>query len=337
MFPSVPETMIAVEITAPGGPEMLRGVARPTPRPGPGELLLRVRAAGVNRADITQRLGKYPPPRGASDIPGLEIAGELVAAGDGAAGSQASRRAGDRLCALVAAGGYAEYCTVPAAQCLPLPKGFDFVQGAALPEALFTVWDNLVERGRLKAGETALIHGGASGVGTLAIQLAALLGARVFATAGSPEKCRVCEKLGAARAIDYRTEDFGAVVAELTEQRGVDVILDIVGGDYIARNLDALALEGRLVQIGFQEGAHRKLDLSPIMVKRLTLTGSTLRPRSIADKGAIAAALQQRVWPHLETGRIRPVIAATFPLVDADRAHGLLESGSHIGKIVLVP
>lgn len=333
MFPTVPETMIAVEIVAPGGPDMLRGVSRPTPRPGPGELLVRVRAAGVNRADVTQRLGKYPPPRGASDIPGLEIAGEVAAAGDGVAGW----RAGDRLCALVAAGGYADYCTVPEPQCLKLPTGFDFVQGAALPEALFTVWDNLIERGRLKSGETALIHGGASGVGTLAIQLAAALGARVFATAGSPEKCRVCEKLGAERAINYRTEDFGAVVAELTETRGVDVILDIVGGDYIARNLKALALEGRLVQIGFQEGANREIDLSPIMVKRLTLTGSTLRPRSIADKGAIAAALRQQVWPHLETGRIKPVIAATFPLVDADRAHLLLESGSHIGKIILVP
>jgi putative PIG3 family NAD(P)H quinone oxidoreductase len=333
MFPTVPETMIAVEIVAPGGPDMLRGVSRPTPRPGPRELLVRVRAAGVNRADVTQRLGKYPPPRGASDIPGLEIAGEVAAAGDGVAGW----RAGDRLCALVAAGGYADYCTVPEPQCLKLPTGFDFVQGAALPEALFTVWDNLIERGRLKSGETALIHGGASGVGTLAIQLAAALGARVFATAGSPEKCRVCEKLGAERAINYRTEDFGAVVAELTETRGVDVILDIVGGDYIARNLKALALEGRLVQIGFQEGANREIDLSPIMVKRLTLTGSTLRPRSIADKGAIAAALRQQVWPHLETGRIKPVIAATFPLVDADRAHLLLESGSHIGKIILVP
>jgi putative PIG3 family NAD(P)H quinone oxidoreductase len=333
MFPTVPETMIAVEIVAPGGPDMLRGVPRPTPRPAPGELLVRVRAAGVNRADVTQRLGKYPPPRGASDIPGLEIAGEVVAAGDGTAGW----RAGDRLCALVAAGGYADYCAVPEPQCLTLPKSFDFVQGAALPEALFTVWDNLIERGRLKPGETVLIHGGTSGVGTIAIQLAAVLGARVFATAGSPEKCRVCERLGAERAIDYRTEDFGAVVADLTEARGVDVILDIVGGDYIARNLRALALEGRLVQIGFQEGANRKIDLRPIMVKRLTLTGSTLRPRSIADKGAIAAALRQQVWPHLETGRIKPVIAATFPLVDADRAHGLIESGTHIGKIILVP
>jgi NADPH2:quinone reductase len=333
MFTTVPETMIAVEIAAPGGPDMLRGVSRPTPRPGPGELLVRVRAAGVNRADITQRLGKYPPPRGASDIPGLEIAGEVAAAGI----DTAPWRAGDRLCALVAAGGYADYCTVPAVQCLTLPKGFDFVQGAALPEALFTVWDNLIERGRLKPGETVLIHGGASGVGTLAIQLATVLGARVFTTAGSPEKCRVCEKLGAERAINYRTQDFAAVVAEATEGRGVDVILDMVGGDYIARNLAALALEGRLVQIGFQDGAERQIDLSAIMVKRLTLTGSTLRPRSIADKAAIASALRQQVWPHLETGRIKPVIAATFPLVDADRAHGLLESGAHTGKIILVP
>ncbi|MEJ0070389.1 MAG: NAD(P)H-quinone oxidoreductase [Pseudomonadota bacterium] len=333
MLPTVPETMIAVEIAAPGGPEMLRAVSRPTPRPGAGELLVRVAAAGVNRADITQRLGKYPPPRGASDIPGLEIAGELVGLGSGTTGW----RAGDRVCALVVAGGYAEYCVVPEPQCLPIPKGFDFVQGAALPEALFTVWDNLFDRGRLKAGETVLIHGGASGVGTIAIQTAAVAGATVFATAGSPDKCRLCEKLGATRAIDYRTEDFAAVIAELTEGRGVDVILDIVGGDYIARNLGALALEGRLVQIGFQEGANRKIDLRPIMTRRLTLTGSTLRPRSIADKAAIAAALRQQVWPNLETGRIKPVIAGTFPLADAYRAHGLLESGGHSGKIILVP
>jgi NADPH2:quinone reductase len=333
MLPTVPETMIAVEIIAPGGPEMLRAVSRPTPRPGAGELLVRVAAAGVNRADITQRVGKYPPPRGASDIPGLEIAGEVVGLGGGTAGW----RAGDRVCALVVAGGYAEYCAVPEPQCLPIPKGFDFVQGAALPEALFTVWDNLFDRGRLKPGETVLIHGGASGVGTAAIQMAAVAGAKVFATAGSPDKCRLCEKLGAVHAIDYRTEDFVAVTAALTEGRGVDVILDIVGGDYIARNLGALALEGRLVQIAFQEGADRKIDLLPIMTRRLTLTGSTLRPRSIADKGAIAASLRQHVWPNLETGRIKPVIAGTFPLADAYRAHALLESGAHSGKIILVP
>jgi putative PIG3 family NAD(P)H quinone oxidoreductase len=333
MLPTVPETMLAVEIANFGGPEVLRAVPRPTPKPAAGEVLLRVRAAGVNRADVTQRIGKYPPPRGASDIPGLEVAGEVVGLGGGA-----SRwRAGDRVCALVPAGGYAEYCTAPEVQCLPVPKSFDFVQGAALPEATFTVWDNLFDRGRLKAGELVLIHGGASGVGTAAIQMAALAGARVFATAGTPEKCRVCEKLGAEVTIDYRQEDFVAVVATRTEGRGVDVVMDIVGGDYVGRNLECLALDGRLIQIGFQEGSGRKVDLRPIMTKRLTFTGSTLRPRSVAAKGAIAEALRQHVWPSLESGRMKPVIAQTFPLADAYRAHGLLESGAHTGKIILVP
>lgn len=333
MLPTMPETMIAIEIPAPGGPDVLRAVSRPTPKPAAGELLIQVRAAGLNRADITQRQGNYPPPRGVSDIPGLEVAGEVVAVG----GEVAGWHAGDRVCALVAGGGYAEYCVAPEPQCLALPKIFDFVQGAALPEALFTLWDNLFERGRLKPSETVLIHGGGSGVGTLGIQLAATAGARVFATAGTAEKCQACEKLGAERAINYRDQDFVAMVRELTDGRGVDVILDIVGGDYIARNLEALALEGRLVQIGFQAGTTRTLNLQPIMTKRLTMTGSTLRQRSIADKGAIAGALRQHVWPRLETGRIKPVIAATFPLVDAYRAHILLEGGSHLGKIILVP
>jgi putative PIG3 family NAD(P)H quinone oxidoreductase len=333
MLPTVPETMIAIEIANFGGPEVLRAVSRPTPKPGAGEVLVRVGAAGINRADVTQRIGKYPPPRGASDIPGLEIAGEVVAQGDGA-----SRwRAGERICALVVAGGYAEYCTAPEVQCLPVPKTFDFVQGAALPEATFTVWDNLFDRGRLKPGETVLIHGGASGVGTAAIQMAVQAGSRVFATAGTAEKCRVCEKLGAELAINYRGEDFVAVVTQRTEGRGVDIVMDIVGGDYVGRNLEILALDGRLIQIGFQEGSNRKVDLRPIMTKRLTFTGSTLRPRTVADKGVIAAALRQHVWPNLETGRFKPVIAATFPLADAYRAHGLLESGAHTGKIILVP
>ncbi len=333
MLPTVPETMIAIEIASFGGPEVLRAVSRPTPKPGPGEVLVRVRAAGVNRADVTQRFGKYPPPRGASDIPGLEVAGEVVATGPGAT----RWRAGGRVCALVVAGGYAEYCVAPEVQCLPVPKTFDFVQGAALPEAMFTVWESLFDRGRLKPGESVLIHGGASGVGTAAIQVAASLGARVYATAGTPEKCRVCEKLGAAQAINYRTQDFVAVTGQLTEGRGVDVILDIVGGDYVGRNLTALAIDGRLIQIGFQEGSNRKVDLRPIMTKRLTMTGSTLRPRSVADKAALAEALREHVWPHLETSRIKPVIAQTFPLADAYRAHSLIESGTHTGKIVLVP
>jgi NADPH:quinone reductase len=337
MLPAVPEAMIGIEIAAFGGPEVLRAVPRPTPKPGPGEVLVKVRAAGVNRADVTQRIGKYPPPRGASDIPGLEIAGEVVALGPRPGPGAARWRAGDKLCALVVAGGYAEYCVVPEVQCLPVPRNFDFVQGAALPEAAFTVWDNLFERGRLKPGESVLIHGGASGVGTVAIQMAAVHGARVYATAGTPDKCRTCEKLGALQAIDYRNQDFVDVIRQLTEGRGVDVILDIVGADYVGRNLVALALDGRLVQIGFQEGSNRKVDLRPIMTKRLTMTGSTLRPRTVADKAAIAAALERQVWPHLDSGRIKPVIGGTFPLADAYRAHIFLESGAHTGKIVLVP
>jgi putative PIG3 family NAD(P)H quinone oxidoreductase len=333
MLPAVPETMIGIEIAAFGAPEVLRAVPRPTPKPGAGEVLIRVRGAGVNRADVTQRIGKYPPPKGASDIPGLEVAGEVVGLGR----NTTRWRAGERVCALVVAGGYAEYCVAPEGQCLPVPKTFDFVQGAALPEAMFTVWDNLFERGRLKRGESVLIHGGASGVGTAAIQMAAVAGARVFATAGTPEKCRACEKLGAAHAIDYRTQDFVEVVTQLTEGRGVDVIMDIVGADYVGRNLSLLALDGRLVQIGFQEGSNRKVDLRPIMTKRLVMTGSTLRPRSVADKTRLADSLREHVWPDLEAGRIKPVIAATFPLADAYRAHGHLESGAHTGKIVLVP
>jgi putative PIG3 family NAD(P)H quinone oxidoreductase len=333
MLPAVPETMIGIEIATFGGPEVLRAVPRPTPKPGRGDVLIKVRAAGVNRADVTQRIGKYPPPRGASDIPGLEVAGEVVALGSGAT----RWRAGAPVCALVVAGGYAEYCAAPEVQCLAVPKNFDFVQGAALPEALFTVWESLFDRGRLKRGESVLIHGGASGVGTLAIQVAALSGVRVLATAGTPEKCRTCEKLGATHAINYRDQDFVAVIDELTDGRGVDVILDIVGGDYVGRNLAALALDGRLIQIGFQEGSNRKVDLRPIMTKRLTMTGSTLRPRTIATKAALADALREHVWPALDSGRIKPVIAGTYPLRDAYRAHAFLESGAHTGKIVLVP
>jgi putative PIG3 family NAD(P)H quinone oxidoreductase len=332
MLPTVPETMIAIEITAPGEPDVLRQTSRQTPRPGPGDVLIRVKAAGVNRPDVSQRQGKYPPPPGASDIPGLEVAGEVAAIGE----EVRNWRVGDAVCALVSGGGYAEYCVAPEPQCLPVPKNFDWVQAAALPETFFTVWTNVFERGRLQPSDTLLIHGGSSGIGTTAIQLASTFGARVLVTAGSADKCRACEKLGAERGINYREEDFVAVAKELTGGRGVDVVLDMVGGSYVPRNLEVLAIEGRLVQIAFLQGAKMELNLQPIMTKRLTFCGSTLRPRSIADKGAIAQALKEQVWPRLDSGRIKPVIHATFPLGDAADAHRMMESGDHIGKIVLV-
>ncbi len=331
MLSPVPETMFAVQAPMPGGPDMLRLVPRPTPRPGPGEVLIRVHAAGVNRADIAQREGRYPPPAGITDILGLEVAGEVQAAGAGVR----TLHPGDTVCALVAGGGYAEYCVAPEAHCLPVPSNFDMVQAAALPEAFFTGHVALVERGRLKAGETLLVHGGASGVGTVAIQLGVLMGARVFATAGTPEKVRMCERLGAARAINYRTEDFVEAVRAATDHKGVDVILDMVGGDYVGRNIAAAALEGRIVQLSFLAGATVQVNLQPLMTRRLTLTGSTLRARSAADKAAIAAALKAQVWRHLDSGRLTPVIHATFPLAEAASAHQLMETGVHIGKIVL--
>jgi putative PIG3 family NAD(P)H quinone oxidoreductase len=285
----------------------------------------------VNRPDILQRTGGYAPPPGASDLPGLEIAGTVAALGSGVSGW----KPGDAVCALVAGGGYAEYCAAPAPQCLPVPKGLDMIQAAGLPETFFTVWTNVFDRGRLKAGESFLVHGGSSGIGTTAIQLAHAFGARVFTTAGSAEKCAACRALGADLAIDYRTEDFVGAVGAATEGRGVDVILDMVGGDYIKRNLKILAVEGRLVQIAFLQGSTVELNLAQLMVKRQTLTGSTLRPRSVAEKGAIAAALKEKVWPLLEAGRIKPLIHATFPLADAAGAHRLMESSTHIGKIVL--
>lgn len=327
----VPDTMRAVEISGPGGPEALTPVVRPVPTPGPGELLIRVAAAGVNRPDVLQRKGAYPPPPGASDLPGLEVAGTVAALGPGAAGW----RVGDTVCALLAGGGYAAYAVAPVPQCLPVPKGLDMVAAAAVPETFFTVWTNVFERGRLAPGETLLVHGGTSGIGTTAIQLAKAFGARVFATAGGPEKARACEDLGADRGIDYRTEDFVAVVRDATDGRGVDVVLDMVGGDYVARNVECLAVEGRHVSIAFLQGAKVTLNLQPVMVKRLTLTGSTLRPRTVEQKGAIAAALKDKVWPLLETGRVRPRIHATFPLERAADAHALMESSAHIGKIVL--
>jgi putative PIG3 family NAD(P)H quinone oxidoreductase len=323
--------MKAVEIAQPGGPDVLRVAERPRPEPRAGEVLVRVAAAGVNRPDLMQRQGRYPPPPGASDIPGLEIAGTI----ETVAADVTTWQAGDRVCALVSGGGYAEYAVAPAAQCLPVPSGFRMVDAAAMPETFFTVWHNVFERGHLAAGETLLVHGGASGIGTTAIQLARAFGARVLATAGSAEKCAACAQLGAERAIDYRAEDFVTAVREATGGRGADVILDMVGGDYLARNLACLAVEGRRVQIAVQKGARGELDLLAVMQKRLTLTGSTLRPRPVEDKAAIARALRERVWPLLEGGRVRPVIFETFPLARAADAHRVLESGQHIGKVVL--
>jgi len=332
MAAQLPPDMTAIEIAKPGGPEALQPARRPVPAPGAGEVLIRVVAAGINRPDILQRQGGYPPPPGASDIPGLEVAGRIVAVGDGTEPWQV----GDPVCALVAGGGYAEYCIAPAAQCLPLPGKLDMTQAAALPETFFTVWTNVFDRGRLKSGETFLVHGGSSGIGTTAIQLAHAFGARVIATAGSAEKCAACRKLGADIAINYHDEDFVAKSMEATGGRGADVILDMVGGDYILRNLKCLAVEGRLVQIAFLKGSTAEINLLPLMLKRQTVTGSTLRPRSVAEKGVIAESLREKVWPLLEAGRIAPVIHATFPLAQAAEAHRLMESSAHVGKIVLV-
>jgi putative PIG3 family NAD(P)H quinone oxidoreductase len=326
-----PGSMTAIEIKQFGGPEVLTPGQRPAPHPAAGEVLIKVAAAGVNRPDILQRQGGYAPPPGATDIPGLEIAGKIVELGDGVRGW----KVGDAACALVAGGGYAEYCSAPVPQCLPFPKGYDAVRAAALPETFFTVWTNVFDRGRLKAGETFLIHGGSSGIGTTAIQLAKAFGARVFTTAGGADKCAACRRLGAEVAIDYRTEDFVEAVSKATGGRGVDVILDMVGGDYILRNLKVLALEGRLVQIAFLKGSTTEINLLPLMMKRQTLTGSTLRPRSVAEKGVIADALRKKVWPLLDAGTVAPIIHATFPLAKAADAHRLMESSAHIGKIVL--
>jgi NADPH:quinone reductase len=324
--------MLCVEIKTPGGPDVLVLSERPDPMPTATEVLIRVAAAGVNRPDVAQRRGHYPPPPGASDIPGLEVAGTVAEVGAAVRGW----RPGDRVCALVSGGGYATSCVAPAPQCLPIPAPFDFIAAAAIPEAFFTVWTNVFERGRLVSGETALFHGGTSGIGTTAIQLAAARGVRVFATAGSDEKCRAAELLGAERGINYRTEDFVAVVKSLTEGRGADLILDIVGGDYLARNIAALAIEGRLVEIGLVGGKSTgALDLGEVFRRRLTITGSTLRPRTVEKKGAIAEALRREVWPLLEAGRVRPVIDRTFPLASAAAAHALMESSAHVGKIVL--
>jgi NADPH2:quinone reductase len=327
--------MRAIQISTPGPPDVLMLVERPRPLPGAGEVLVQVAAAGVNRPDVLQRRGAYPPPPGASDLPGLEIAGRVVAVGPSLDEMPMRWREGDVVCALAAGGGYAEYCAVPAVQCLPVPAGCSLVEAAALPETFFTVWTNVFERGRLQAGESILVHGGTSGIGTTAIQLARAFGARVFATAGSAEKCAACERLGAELAVPYKDHDWVAVVREATAGRGVDVILDMVGGDYVARNLALLAVEGRLVQIAFLKSAVVEIDLMQVMRRRLTITGSTLRPRTPAEKGAIAAALEAQVWPLLAAGTVKPVVHAVFPLERAADAHRMMEESLHIGKIVL--
>jgi NADPH2:quinone reductase len=328
----LPSEMTYIRIDGFGPPEVLKPARMPVPAPGPGEVLIEVRAAGINRPDVLQRKGGYPPPPGASEVPGLEVAGRVAALGPGAGRFAVA----DEVCALLAGGGYAEYCTAPEAQTLPVPPGLDLVHAAAVPETFFTVWTNVFERGRLRAGETFLVHGGSSGIGTTAIQLARAFGARVLATVGGEAKQRACERLGAERAIDYRNEDFVAVAREATGGRGVDLILDMVGGSYVARNLEALAVEGRLVQIAWLEGAKVTANFTPLMTKRLTWTGSTLRPRSVEQKGAIARALEAEVWPLLAAGKVRPVIHRTFPLTEAAAAHALMETSTHIGKIVLV-
>ena len=331
MAATLPRTMTAIEIPEPGGPEALVAGTRPVPEPQAGELLVKVAAAGVNRPDVVQRLGLYPPPPGASDVPGLEIAGTVVALGKGVTGWAE----GDPVCALVAGGGYAEYCTAPAPQCLAVPKGLSLVEAASVPETFFTVWTNVFDRGALTKGETLLVHGGTSGIGTTAIQLGVAFGAKVFATAGSAEKCAACLELGAARAIDYRSEDFVEIIKAATDGRGVELLLDMVGADYFARNLEALAVGGRLVQIAVMTGAKAEFNLGDLMRRRLTITGSTLRPRSVEDKGAIAKSLKAKVWPLLEAGTVKPIMYQTFPLARAADAHALMESSAHIGKIAL--
>jgi putative PIG3 family NAD(P)H quinone oxidoreductase len=324
--------VLCIEISRPGGPEVLVPVERPDPAPGPDEVLIRVTGAGVNRPDILQRQGAYPPPAGASDIPGLEVSGTVAALG----ANVRQWRVDDPVCALVAGGGYATMCVAPGRQCLPAPAAIDLLPAAGIPEAFFTVWTNVFERGRLRAGETVLIHGGSSGIGTTAIQLAAARGATVLATAGTDEKCRICEDLGAKQAINYRTADFAEAVRELTDGRGVDLVLDMVGGSYVARNLASLAMDGRLVQIGFMSGVSEAVvDFRRVLTRRLTITGSTLRPRPVDEKARIAAVLRTEVWPLLDRGIVKPIVHRVFPLADAAAAHRLMESSEHVGKILL--
>jgi len=330
--PSIPATMTAIAIKSPGGPEVLVPQERPVPQPGEGEILVKVEAAGVNRPDVMQRRGLYPPPPGVTDIPGLEIAGGVAVCSAGVD----RWKPGDQVAALVSGGGYAQYCVAHASHALPAPDGLTAAQAAAIPETFFTVWHNVFERGGLKAGETLLVHGGSSGIGTAAIQLAKAFGARVMTTAGSPEKCEACRRLGADAAINYRTEDFVAAVKSATGGAGADLILDMVGGDYIERNYEAAAVEGRIVQIAFQGSPRASVDFRRIMLKRLHHTGSTLRSRSIPDKAAIAQAVERHVWPLIAASRVRPVIDSTFPFRDAAKAHARMEESAHIGKIVLV-
>jgi NADPH:quinone reductase len=328
---SLPSRMTAIAIRAPGGPEVLVPEERPVPNAGAGEVLVKLTAAGVNRPDVMQRQGLYPPPPGASDIPGLEIAGEVVAAGPGAT----RFKPGDKVTALVAGGGYAEYCPVHETNALPAPATLSLIEAAAIPETFFTVWHNVFERGRLKSGETLLVHGGTSGIGTTAIQLAKAFGARVITTAGTAEKCEACRKLGADVAVNYRSEDFVAATKTATGGKGAELILDMVGGDYIQRNYEAASVEGRIVQIAFQGSSRANVDFLRIMLKRLTHTGSTLRARSVAEKAAIARAIEANVWPLIAAGKVKPVIYRTFPLREASAAHALMETSTHIGKIVL--
>jgi len=323
--------MTEIAITEPGGPEVLKSQKAPVPQPGAGELLIKVAAAGVNRPDVLQRMGAYPPPKGASPIPGLEVAGEVIERGEGT-----QRFAvGDQVCALVNGGGYAEYCLAPEVSSMSIPQGLGMVEAAAIPETFFTVWHNVFERGQLKAGEWLLVHGGSSGIGTTAIQLGNAFGAKVIVTAGSPEKCAVCLELGAQRAINYREEDFVEAVKSETGGAGADVILDMVGGDYIGRDFQAAAMDGRIVQIAFLSGSKVEVDFMPLMLKRLTLTGSTLRARPNEFKGALARTIEDKVWPMIVAGNIAPVIDSTFPLAKVVEAHRRMDGGQHVGKIVL--
>lgn len=327
----LPETMTVVAIREPGGPDVLVPQRRDVPRPGTREILIRVEAAGVNRPDLLQRAGAYPPPKGASDLPGLEVAGVVAAAGDGVK----RWRTGDAVCALTLGGGYAEYALVDESNALPVPDGMSRVEAAAVPETFFTVWHNVFQRGRLEPGETLLVHGGASGIGTTAIMLAKAFGARVIVTAGSDEKCEACRKLGADTAVNYRTSDWLAVVKDVTVRRGVDVILDIVGGPYVEKNYQAAAVDGRIVSIAFLQGSRVENDYMRLMMKRLTHTGSTLRAQPVEAKARMAAELEEKVWPLLAQGKCRPLIHARFPLEEAYRAHALMETNAHIGKVVL--
>jgi NADPH2:quinone reductase len=328
---ALPREMTVIEIAAPGGPEQLKTAVRPTPQPGEGEVLVHVEAAGVNRPDVMQRQGRYPPPPGASDLPGMEIAGEIVALGAKVSGLSV----GDKIASLLPGGGYAAYAIAAAPLCMPIPTGLSMVEAAAIPETFLTVWTNLFERGGCKSGDIVLIHGGTCGIGTTAIQLAKAWGARVYATAGSEKKARACEALGAVRGIDYKTEDFVEVMRAETKGQGVDITLDMVAGSYVQRNLDMAAVEGRVVTISLLGGARAEINMGMVLTKRLTLTGSTLRSRTVAQKAQVADAVRKNVWPLLASGKVRPVIFATFPLAEASEAHRLMETSNHIGKIVL--